>query len=387
MKGNDREHFEDYREQTQVKHEILAAYLPAYFHILKQWDKNLVFIDGFAGRGTYTKAKTGETIDGSPLRALKLIADTDDFAKKVTTFFIESDPALYVQLKEAVGKFYKAHPEIREPVCMDGTFSDRVQEILDAVKGKLAPTFLFVDPCGVSGTKFSTIRDVLDCEKCEAFVFFNMDGARRIAGLDRLSNVLIDLMGSKERAQALYDALREADNVAERERLILSHYLNALKNIGAKYTIPFRVEHEDKQKTSHYLIHATKHWLGFKIMKAVMWRRGHAEDQAGGLQFSQASRTNFVLLFDDRGDAMKRDIAKALAKGPQKVELFCHEWVIQPDNMLCEPAYKQTLLEMETEGTIEVLSKDGKNVVGAIARPKRNGKPTLANDYYVRLSG
>jgi spore photoproduct lyase len=30
-KHTDREHFEDYREQTQVKHEILAAYLPAYF--------------------------------------------------------------------------------------------------------------------------------------------------------------------------------------------------------------------------------------------------------------------------------------------------------------------------------------------------------------------
>ena len=48
-KANDRKHFEDYREQTQVKHEILAAYLPAYYHILKQSSKNLVYIDGFAG--------------------------------------------------------------------------------------------------------------------------------------------------------------------------------------------------------------------------------------------------------------------------------------------------------------------------------------------------
>jgi len=41
-KGKDRAHFEDYREQTQVKHSILAAYLPAYYHILKRWSNNLV---------------------------------------------------------------------------------------------------------------------------------------------------------------------------------------------------------------------------------------------------------------------------------------------------------------------------------------------------------
>lgn len=64
--SNDREHFEDYRRQTQVKHEILAAYLPAYYNILKRREKNLLFIDGFAGRGTYTRAETGEAVDGSP---------------------------------------------------------------------------------------------------------------------------------------------------------------------------------------------------------------------------------------------------------------------------------------------------------------------------------
>jgi three-Cys-motif partner protein len=71
-KDRDRDHFEVYREQTQVKHEILAAYLPAYFHILKARNRNLLFIDGFAGRGTYTRTDTGEKVDGSPLRALNL---------------------------------------------------------------------------------------------------------------------------------------------------------------------------------------------------------------------------------------------------------------------------------------------------------------------------
>ena len=48
--SDDKKHFEDYREQTQVKHDILAAYLRPYFHILKARSNNLIYIDAFAGR-------------------------------------------------------------------------------------------------------------------------------------------------------------------------------------------------------------------------------------------------------------------------------------------------------------------------------------------------
>src|SRR5262249_11722223 len=83
-KANDREHFEDYRAQTQVKHEILAAYLSSYFQIVGKTNKDLLYIDGFAGPGTYTKADTKVIFDGSPLLALKLIASHRTFSEKVT---------------------------------------------------------------------------------------------------------------------------------------------------------------------------------------------------------------------------------------------------------------------------------------------------------------
>lgn len=385
MKDSDREHFEDYREQTQVKHEILAAYLPAYFHILKATNKNLLYIDGFAGRRTYTKADTGEMVAGSPLRALELIAETEDFAAKVSTIFIESDEALYAQLEQVVSDFFEKHNHIRKPECKHSTFADRVGEVITEVRGRLAPTFLFVDPCGVSGTSFKTIRQVMDCGKCEAFIFFNIDGVRRIAGLPEVSEVLVELMGSKERAQALYDALRITTNARKREQLIVEHYRKALTDdIRAKYTVPFRVEHEEQQKASHYLVHATKHHLGFAIMKDVMWRRGQTEYQGGALEFKQASHTNYIPLFDFSWDEVKENILKALQGGPLKVAAFCEDWVYRPEDSLCETAYKKALLELENEAKIEVLDKQGKNVVPVLARRKYKGKPTLANDYFVR---
>jgi three-Cys-motif partner protein len=198
--GNDREHFDDYREQTQVKHSILAAYLPAYYHILKRSSKNLVYIDGFAGPGSYVQTRTGKKFDGSPILALQLIADNEDFSRQISTIFIESDHVLFNELERKVSDFYEKHSRIRKPLCRHGTFADQLNAILNRIGSNLAPTFLFVDPCGVSGASFDMIRAVMRNAKCEAFIFFNIDGIRRIAGLSDLSPVLVELMGSEQRA-------------------------------------------------------------------------------------------------------------------------------------------------------------------------------------------
>lgn len=384
-KGNDRKHFEDYRKQTQVKHNILAAYLPAYYNILKRSNPNLVYIDGFAGPGTYVQEKTGIAYPGSPLLALQLIADSQDFSKQVSTIFIESDDILFSQLTDKVDKFFADHPAIRKPICRLGTFAETVEGIISNLKGRLAPTFLFVDPCGVDGTSFNTIRRVMKNDKCEAFVFFNIDGIRRIAGLKSLSTVLVELMGSEERAEVLYNRLRTTSSPTEREEIILSEYCKALKEeLGTRYVIPFRVEHEDQQKASHYLIHATRHPLGFRIMKDVMWQHGHGEDEAGGLELRQRSRTNFIPMFDVQADT-KQEILEALKDGPCLVSTFYEDWTVRPENRQCVASYRRALLELEADGKIEILSKDGKTVTAVERRPRRMGKATLGKDYYVRL--
>jgi three-Cys-motif partner protein len=383
---NDRQHFEDYRAQTQVKHEILAAYLEPYFRIVGTTNKNLVYLDGFAGPGTYQKADTGEPIDGSPLRALKLIAGNETFSKKVSTLFIEEDEVLHDQLEKVVAEFATSHLRIRKPKTACCTFSEGVRKLLESVKSKLAPTFLFVDPCGVAGTSFETIKSVMVCKSSEAFIFFNIDGVRRIAGLEKLSSVLIELLGSKKRAETLFAALQKTMDVGKRERMILESYKQALReDMGVKYTIPFRVESQEVKKTSHYLIHATNHHLGFKIMKEVMWSRGHSETGQGDLQFVQASRTDYIPLIDPNY-VVKDDILESLATGPKCVNLFYSDWVLRPDDLLCQPAYKQALLELEESGEIEVLDKDGRTPKPAKSRRQLKGKPTLGEGYHVRLA-
>ncbi len=194
-------------------------------------------------------------------------------------------------------------------------------------------------------------------------------------------------MGSEERAQTLYEALRATTNTRERETIITHHYRRALvEEIGAEYIVTFRIEHEDQRKTSHCLIHATKHPLGFSIMKDVMWRRGRSEDRQGALELAQRSRTNFIPLFDLPGDEVKQNILGALKHGSLQVGTFYKKWTQRPDDLQCEGSYRQFLLELEAEGKIEVLSNDLKHLMPSTIRPRSKGKPTLAKQYYVRLA-
>jgi len=388
MSGRAQQHFEEYKEQTKVKHEILGAYLPAFFAILRARHRNLIYIDAFAGRGSYRDPATGEDIDGSPLRSLELITAKDALSQSVSTIFIEKDDANYAALAAAVKRFYSAHGQLREPVVLHGTFAQKVYEIVSGMRRRnqeLAPTFLFVDPCGVEGASFGAIKEVMQLRSCEAFVFFNYQGVRRVAGLPDLSPVLVDLYGSEARAKVLVERLRQGRTPFERERAIITTYREALaEDMGVGYTAAFRVESQSARQGSHYLLHATKHPLGFAIMKDVMSRRGRTAEGMPGLELVQASAGPRALL-RPQWEGLKRRIVEALAQGPLRAKVFYTEWAQRPDDVFCESAYRKALLELEREERITVLDKKGREPC-PIAPKGRRRRGTLAKEYFLRLA-
>lgn len=384
MSKSDREHFQSYRLQTRVKHEIICDYLPAYFNIIKKWTDKLVFIDGFAGRGHYVNEETGEAFPGSPLLALDLVAGNPEFSKRAICVFVENDKENVEELDASVTSFLKDHGGLSKPIVVRGKFSEQIGGVLKEFKeeGKiLAPTFMLVDPCGVEDVSMRVVAGVLSIERCEVFVFFNLDGIRRIAGLARrehLSPVLVDLLGSEAKATELVKAFLEAKRPEEGERCIVAAYVDALKESGtAEYVIPFRVESEHRRTTSHYLIHATKHPLGFKIMKHVMWEKGRVEgEDEGQLELLQASAGTLRLIRPELV-RLEEAILQALESGPLCASTFYDDWVMRSDDMFSEGAYRRTLLRMEEEGKVVVLDEDGHTLLPVNQRPRRKG-PTLA---------
>ncbi len=84
---------------TRAKHAILGRYLRAWTPILSQAGfPEIVYIDGFAGPGRYSKGE-----DGSPVIALKAALDqTVPIAATVRYLFVEKDPKRAACLEEIV---------------------------------------------------------------------------------------------------------------------------------------------------------------------------------------------------------------------------------------------------------------------------------------------
>lgn len=387
MSKKDRDHFSQYRDQTRVKHEILRKYIPSFFHILKNYQDNLLYIDGFAGRGTY-EVNDSSRADGSPLHALKIISENDKLSKKVSTIFIENDSENYRILVSEINNFYKKNKHIRKPEHQKGKFSNCINKLLDDLEKKrsgLAPCFVFVDPCGIEGASMKTIKRLLSQESCEAFIFFNIDGVRRVCGLKDMSTSLEELYGSSECANSLLSEVQKSRSPLEKEKTMLLSYMNALKDDTRDYLYitPFSVEHEKRKVTSHYLIHVTKHKLGFKIMKDVMWLMGSNEEGKGNLGLVQASKYSGDPLFRLNWDSFKESILNRLLNGPLKIRVIYEDWVMSPEDVYSEPAYREALLELEKEQKICILDKNRRDPKPAEKRVKRLGKTTLGKDYYV----
>lgn len=385
-KSGDEDHFDNYRAQTEVKHQILADYLKAYSTILLTRYAKIVYLDGFAGKGTYQSSLSAEEAPGSPLRALEFIASNEKFAEHIVPVFIEYSDELFRHLISTVTEFCKGHPVIKDPILLHGTFTEQIDIVIKQFGGRMPPTFLFVDPCGIKGVSFEAIRKIMAFDACESFIFFNIDGIRRTLGLDELHPTLVDVFGSKSRAKNLWQSFRLEKTPRSKEDLILRTYRQALSDdMGLCYTIPFGIQHQARKITSHYLIHATKKAVGFSIMKDVMWKLGETDDGQGGLWFEQASRTGTSLLFPLEEYRIEDSILEELRKnGLVPVNRFFKDWVIDHSNLVSESAYKKALLNLEALERIVVFDKDGKTPKPARNR-MRKGSPTLGEGYFVRL--
>jgi three-Cys-motif partner protein len=387
----DREHFLSYRRQTEVKHTILEKYLPAYFNILKTHHGKLFYIDAFAGKGYYWDESSGERFPGSPIRALEALTKQAKIAARLTLYLSEKDPENFRDLDVAVRAFIGTHAGVPAPRLLHASFQQLIQHLEREIGGPLAqrlpPTFLFVDPCGISGAPLKDIARIVSVEHCEAFVFFNMDGLRRTAGLwtqGTPSSTICDLYGSREAAEVLCQRLAQTDDPDASEEFALSHYRTCLaSHTGAGWILPFRIESETRAITSHYLIHVSKSALGFKIMKDIMWDLGGDEAHSGGLHLRQASTRSGQLEFDTTAAAVDATIFEELTRGEQPVTYFTEVLPCRPNDFIAPKCYKARLLALEGQGRIEV--RRGGISVHAKDRKTYKGRPTLGENYTVRL--
>ena len=258
-------------EHTLAKIAILRAYLQAWFTILgKTVPRDMLYIDGFAGPGSYAGDR-----DGSPIVAVKAahaahgFAGKDWRAKTIRMVFVESDKQRFETLRMQLAACRKDSSIAIQ--CMNGEFASAFNDIKrlhqDAFTSSM-PIFAFLDPFGVKGIPFRIVRDILASKTSEAFLLLDTDGMERIRSAGKSAGhekILNNVFGGEKWRDLAY-----TDDAKSNGQKLLAAYRQQLRDdAGAEFTFPFEMRNANGT-ISHHLLFATKHLKGLEKMKGAM---------------------------------------------------------------------------------------------------------------------
>jgi three-Cys-motif partner protein len=353
---------------TAAKHEILRRYIQAWAPILSQGNfPQIVFVDGFAGPGRYSKGE-----EGSPVIAVKAVVEQPRPIKaKVDFHFIELDKRRAEHLGTEIAAL-KLPANITTEIHAGRSFQDAFPEVwkrYDPRPGRARPpTFVFIDPFGFK-IPLSYVAQVLRAQSCEVLITFMFEEINRFLSQGQQPDNFDELFGCSD--------WRKGINIrVPSERIKFLHDLyqrQLIQAAKARYVRSFAMRNE-RNTMDYFLFFATNNELGLKKMKEAMWR----VDESGTYSFSDATDTDQAVLFAVEPDRalLSRLVANRFADSettPTDIERF-----VVRDTAFRETHYKKVLRALEEEGTIIPVNPPAKRRPGTYAdmNMKLRFKPT-----------
>jgi three-Cys-motif partner protein len=337
--------FEESTEQSRIKAAIVRDYFWAWAKIvLKKQRGPIAYVDLFAGPGIY-KDGTKST----PLLVLeKAIADTD-MRERLITILNDANSSNIRSLEAAIARLPGIEGLKHQPDINSGEVGDEAARSFQKIS--LVPTLLFADPWGYKGLSLSLLGSFLKDWGCDCVFFFNYNRINPGLSNQAVKQHMDGLFGI-DRAEQLRKAVPSLPS-HEREPAIVEALCEALNARGAKYALPFCFKDDRGVRTSHHLVFATKHPLGYGIMKDIMAKYSSEEHQGvASFGYCPASTIHPRLFelnrpLDDLEDMLRSDFAGRTLTTQQIYEV--HN-IGRPYTMR---NYKAVLLKMEDKGLIQ----------------------------------
>jgi three-Cys-motif partner protein len=361
--------FDETIAQSAIKAKIVSDYFWAWAKVIiptaKKHGDRIGYIDLFAGPGRYA-----DGTKSTPLLVLeKAIADPD-MRRMLVTLFNDADPDNVASLEKEVAALPGIEGLKHKPVVRNEIVDTEVAKFFSGTN--VIPSFFFIDPWGYKGLSLNLINSVLKDWGCDCVFFFNFNRINMGVTNDAVAPHLNALFG-EERAEALRRLLPTLAP-PQRELAIVENLVEALKEKGAKYALPFCFKNEQGSRTSHHLVFVTKHPKGYQIMKAIMARESSSAEQGvPSFDYNAApADPQMKLLF-----ALARPLEEL---EDMLLEVFAGQTltageIFQRHNVgtrFIEKNYKDVLRKMEAEGSIKTKPP-------ASERPKRKNEVTFAD--------
>lgn len=331
---------------TKGKHLVLRSYLNAWLPILGSWNGRILFIDGFAGPGEY---EDGE--EGSPQIALRALVDHSAghaITAEVVFIFIEKEPDRAEHLDKLINDWKRKLPKNCRTKVIEGKFNETLGDVLDSLdeqSARLAPTFLMIDPFGVSGTPMDIVARVLKNPRCEVYVSLMYESINRFCKTPEFAAHLDGLFGSPK-----WRECATIEDSGARRDCFYGLYEYQLRALGARYIIHFDLYESDRLIYSIFF--ATKHLLGCDRMKEAIWNAS----PGGNYEFRGTHSTQLTLGLDDPDFGPLKEALQDEFKGKGWVPIERLIRFVQSDQTEYHSGQlkRNALIPLENEGKIEI---------------------------------
>lgn len=264
--------FSGKRPWSKIKDQVLASYMPAYLAKVAKLGKRIILIDAFAGPGQFDDGS-----DGSPLIICQ--AAERYVPGQYQAVFVNRENDLHQKLTEAIRDF----SEKGSAVPIQGTATD----LLSQVEGQLSDqtVFLYLDPFGLKGCEFSTIRPFLQRDKrysTEVVINLSVPTMHRLAARKAVSGGrgkaplikafhrrLSAVLGGDYWTEHLWDEDRDPE---ERAAAVMQLYRERFAAMGLPYTGSCPVREEDGSGIKYYITFCSRHPDAMLLMNDSMCR-------------------------------------------------------------------------------------------------------------------
>lgn len=332
---------------TAGKHIVLAEYLKAWFAIIGQSERRMVFIDGFAGPGRYASGEPG-----SPILSLNILRDhqaLSRFCAEAQFYFIENRPDRAAALRNELDSNGEL-PRCVQHEVVEGAFAATLGALLDQLddsRQPLAPAFVMVDPFGVDGIPLALLARLLANPKCELYITLMASWINRFRNTSEFEGPLTELYGDQS-----WRAVVDLPDGEARLLGFLDLYDTKLRAAGATYVQRFNLYRNNAFVYSVFF--ATTHLRGCARMKDAIWKL----DPAGGYEFRGRRRGEDQLAFELGGGPNHKELGRLILRHLQSREsqsiADLESWLDGDDTPFRRAHLRTALKLLEDGGSIRI---------------------------------
>lgn len=369
--------FDSQTEQSEIKAKIVSSYFASWSRIIKNnWDKNIpiAYIDLFCGPGVY--ADGSESV---PVKIVRTVLDDPGLSSRIIIAFNDEDPRYIENLRQIIEKV-DSNESLKGRIMfscekIDNSFYNEIE--IDSN----IPILSFIDPFGYRGITRELIKTLIKNNGSDCIFFFNYNRINMALSQNSKFDIYLTDFFGEER---MLNLKKELSNKTpkEREIEIVNATIEALRELGECYPLPFKFYRTDMHRTSHFIVFVSKHTLGYSIMKNIM-ASVSAKDESGVPLFEYHDTFNFgddlqqLTLTKTKMEELCDMLIAANYRGPQNIKQLCQTYENILDTPYIASNVKEALRRLEEQGLVVITGRK---------RMISNGKKTMPDTAFATFN-